>query len=148
MDVCPVGAVSRCLPDYLPAASLARDSKVQTVRGIDINTQIFCSLVFNTALRGVLSILFFAPDMQRAGIVFHRLFIQPNVESFIQLHVVFGFFILVVFWAWHYIHYRWHTGEIVERCHPLVRAVLYTAGFYVILFGGVETTAPFIYYQF
>jgi alginate O-acetyltransferase complex protein AlgI len=108
----------------------------------------FCSWAFNTALRGLISILFFAPDLERAGIVLQSLFVKPNYESFIQLHVIFGFGVLVAFWVWHYVHFRWRTGELVRRSHPLSRAALYTVGFYVILFGGVEVSKPFIYYQF
>jgi len=106
------------------------------------------SWAFNTALRGVISILFFAPDMERAGTVLHRLFVEPNYDSFIQLHVIFGFGVLTAFWIIHYIHFRWRTGEMLQRRHPLIRAALYTTGFYVILFGGVEVSKPFIYYQF
>lgn len=39
----------------------------------------------------------FASDMARTGPVLHRLFVEPNYDSFIQLHVIFEFGVLTSF---------------------------------------------------
>ncbi len=67
----------------------------------------------------------------------------------LRLLVAFGGIALVVaFWLVHWANAERPFARLVDRAGPWPRAVAYAALVLVVLFGAVDRSDPFIYFQF
>jgi hypothetical protein len=102
----------------------------------------------NTSIRVLLSVLFFAPTLAAAGVIFSRLFLHPSWPGEFRPELLVGSAVLAGFWIWHYLHYRLSPANWLLSLHPAARGAIYAAGVYFVMFGAIETSEPFIYFQF
>ncbi len=108
----------------------------------------FGSWLSMTYFRVLLCILFFAPDFGKAGIFFQKLILAPTLSEFTTPAIIQGFTVLGLFFMVHYLLFRFPIFEHFNRSNPWLRGCGYGLLLFVVLFFGVETPEPFIYFQF
>jgi len=101
-----------------------------------------------TVVRVPISVLFFAPSLAATLIFWERLFVRPTTDGFELPHVQIGIALLAGFWTVHWLNAEHPFARIVDRAGPWPRALAYAALVLVVLFGAVDRSEPFIYYQF
>jgi hypothetical protein len=102
----------------------------------------------NTLVRTLINVLFFSPNLKQAEIFYDRFLIHPSTAGFAKPYVELGFIFLVGFWLLHYIQSRKPLTQSLDKFHPVLRAAIYSALFFSVFFGAVDTSEPFIYFQF
>ncbi|MCP3892656.1 MAG: MBOAT family protein [Desulfobulbaceae bacterium] len=106
------------------------------------------SWAVSMVIRILISILFFSPDLQHASLFFERLCLQPTFEGFNYNFVKIGFIVISGFWIFHMLHEQLEKKGGVLIFPPPIRGALYASLFFIILFGAVDKSTPFIYFQF
>jgi D-alanyl-lipoteichoic acid acyltransferase DltB (MBOAT superfamily) len=136
-----------CLVSYqfLHIYVLRRYRRSSTLKGVPWRMSAW---TLNTSIRVLLSVLFFAPTLAAAGVIFSRLFVHPSWPVEFRPELLAGSAVLAGFWIWHYLHYRLAPAAWFLSLHPAARGALYAAGVYFVMFGAVESSEPFIYFQF
>ena len=93
-------------------------------------------------------VLFFAPDIHAAFGFYEHLYLRPDFSGFDQPAVVFGFLLFCAFWVLHYVQSTTDLPARIDGLNPVVRGAAYALCAYALMFGAVDQTEPFIYYQF
>ncbi|MBN1672798.1 MAG: MBOAT family protein [Kiritimatiellae bacterium] len=122
--------------------------RFRRARFVSSRPWLFGSWLLSTATRALISILFFSPSIAHAGVYFRRLCFGGGVAGFDKPHVLLGLACIAGFWVFHYLQSRSAWSDSLNARHPALRALAYSVLFYIVLFGAVDTSEPFIYFQF